>query len=132
MSALRRPIHAPQPPSSVAAIPQTSRDVLGAIRAAYTFVDAEDEAKALSLLAQRPDVAATLLEALPHVAANFGEDAPVLLVVVEHHNGEPASLAARIQSSTTGAGSLSKLLAFYDDWWNEASGPVLGDLSFGA
>ncbi|MFT4037654.1 MAG: hypothetical protein QM692_05695 [Thermomicrobiales bacterium] len=132
MSALRRPKHAPEPPSSVAAIPQTSRQVLEAIGAAYTFVDAEDEAKALSLLAQRPDVSAILIEALPHVVATFGEDAPVLLVVVEHHDGEPDSLAARIQSSAIGSAALEKLLAFYDDWWNEASGPVLGDLSFGA
>ncbi|MDQ2651554.1 MAG: hypothetical protein M3Z20_00805 [Chloroflexota bacterium] len=128
MCALRQPSPSEQP--LVTALPQTSHDVLAAIRSAYTFVDAADEAAVFAILATRPDVAAVLLEALPHVVAIFGDGTQVLLDVIDEHNSEPLRVGARIVSKAS-PDARNKLLAFFSAWWNDASGPVLGDLSFG-
>src|SRR5688500_19998416 len=78
MTALRQPSPSEQP--RVTALSQTSQEVLEAIRQAYTFVESENEAAVFGILATRPDVAAVLLEALPHVASIFGERTPILLM----------------------------------------------------
>ena len=77
MSALRRPSPPPAAPAPVASLPMTSQETLEAVRAAYTFIHAADEALALGILAQRPDIAALLLEAPPPLAAH-----PPLLAAV--------------------------------------------------
>ena len=130
MSALRQPTPPADTPP-VAALPATSRDVLDAIRAAYTFVDAADDRAAMSILAARPDVASVLVEALPHVYAIFGEGTPVVLITVDEHSSEPIRLSARIETTLPVREAQETLIAFYRAWWNEASSPVLGDLSFG-
>ncbi len=129
MSALRQPTPPAETPS-VAALPATSDEVLDAIREGYTFVDPANEREAMAILAARPDVAAVLLAALPHVYENFGDGTRVLLDVIDEHNSEPLRVGARIVSKAS-PDARSKLLAFYTAWWNDASGPVLGDLSFG-
>jgi hypothetical protein len=130
MSALRQPTPPADSPS-VAALPTTSREVLDAIRAAYTFVDDADERAAMSILATRPDVAAVLVEALPHVYAIFGEGNPVVLITIDEHSSEPIRLSALIETTHPLPEAQEKRNAFYQAWWNDASGPVLGDLSFG-
>ncbi|MFT4037648.1 MAG: hypothetical protein QM692_05660 [Thermomicrobiales bacterium] len=131
MSALRHPTPPLEAPPTVAALPSTSREVLDAVRAAYTFIDADDEALALSILTQRPDIATTLLEALPHVATIFGEGTPVFLVTVDDHTGDPITLSARVVTSAALPEAMAQQLALYRTWWNDASGPIFGDLSFG-
>ncbi|MFT4037647.1 MAG: hypothetical protein QM692_05655 [Thermomicrobiales bacterium] len=131
MSALRRPTPPPEAPAPVAALPSTSREVLDAVRAAYTFVSEDDETQALSMLTQRPDIAATLLEALPHVTAVFGEDTPLLLLVINEHSEAPLRFSAQIVTTHDLAAAQAKRDAFYDRWWSAAAGPVSGDLSFG-
>lgn len=131
MSALRHPSAPPEAPTPVAALPATSREALEAVRAAYTFMDANDEAQALDILAHRPDIAAVLLEALPHVAAVFGDGTEVLLMTVDDHTDAPITLGARVVTSEALPASLAKQNALFRTWWNDASGPVFGDLSFG-
>lgn len=128
MSALRQPT--PPDPPSVAALPATSREALEAIRAAYIFTDASDEAVALGILAQRPDVAAVLLDALPHVREIFGDGTQVMLITVDEHTVAPIRLSARIVTTESMADALLKRSAFFRTWWNDASSEVLGDLSF--
>ncbi len=130
MSALRQPTPPAETPS-VAALAATSRETLDAIRAAYTFVDATNEAAAFGILAKRPVVAAVLLEGLPHVEAIFGEGTPILLLAIDHHTGEPLTLAARIQTSASVPEALAKQRAFFRAWWLDAGDAVLGDLTFG-
>lgn len=129
MSALRQPTPPADTPA-VAALPATSSEVLDAIREGYTFVDPANEREAMAMLAARPDMAAVLLQALPHVAAIFGKETRVLLDVIDEHSFAPLRVGARIVSKAS-PDARSKLLAFYTAWWNDASGPVLGDLSFG-
>lgn len=130
MSALRQPTPPVDPPS-VAALPATSGEVLDAVRAAYTFVDATNEAAAFGILAKRPDIAALLLEGLPHVEAIFGEGTSILLLAIDHHTGEPLTLAARIQTSASVPEALAKQRVFYRAWWLDAGDAILGDLTFG-
>ncbi|MCA9878595.1 MAG: hypothetical protein KC442_12460, partial [Thermomicrobiales bacterium] len=131
MSALpRQPTPAADTPP-VAALPATSREILERIRKAYTFLDAVDEAAAFSILAQRPDVAAVLLSALPHVREVFDNDTQVLLITVDDHTDAPLRLSARIVTTESLPEALAKRDAFYRTWWSNASDTILGDLSFG-
>ena len=129
MSALRQPTP-PADPLPIAALPATSREVLDAVRAAYTFVDSADEQAAMSILATRPDIASVLMTALPPVYGIFGDGTRVLLVTIDEHNSEPIRLSALIVSAAE-QDARRKLFSFYTTWWNDASGPVLGELSFG-
>jgi hypothetical protein len=130
MSASRQPTPPTDPPS-VSALPATNARVLEAIRAAYTFVDARNEAEALSILLQRPDIAAVLLDALPHVREIFGGTTQVLLLATDHHDGRPPTLSARIEARGTLPRQLAMQDAFYRTWWLEAGDVVLGELTFG-
>lgn len=130
MSALRQPTPPTDAPP-VAALPATPRVVLDAIRGAYIFADSADESVALGILSQRPDIASVLLEALPHVYASFGDGTGVRLDVLDEHSSEPIRFGARIVSAAASPESRIKLVAFYTTWWNDASRPVLGELSFG-
>jgi hypothetical protein len=104
--------------------------VLEAIREAYTFVDESNEAAALGILARRPDVAAALLQALPHISAIFGEGSQVLLVAIDYHTGEPLGLAALVETTDTVSESLMKQQRFYQDWWLGVPGEIADVLSF--
>lgn len=130
MSALRQPT----PPSdapSVAALATTSSEVLDAIRRAYTFVDASDEAASLGLLAQRPDIAAVLLEALPHVRDVFGESTRILLLAVDDPSDASISLSARIVTSEPVSAARAKRDAFYRAFWLGVPATIDEVLSFG-
>lgn len=116
MSALRQPTTSANTPS-VAALPATSPEILRSIRAAYTFPDSSDEEVALSILSQRPDVAAVLLESLPHVRAVFGDETQVMLLVVDDHSEDPVRLSARIVTIDSVPEARSKRAAFYRSWW---------------
>lgn len=129
-SALRQPTPPADPPS-VTALPATPRETLDVIRMAYTFVDASDERVALGILSQRPDIASVLLEALPQVAAIFGEDAPVVLMTIDEHNREPLRLSACVQTTEPVPAAQEKLIALYRAWWNGVSGDIDEALSFG-
>lgn len=129
MSALRQPT--PPDPPSVAALPATSREALEAIRAAYTFVDASDEAVALGILAQRPDVAAVLLDALPHVREIFGDGTQVMLITVDEHTVAPLRLSARIVTSESVPDARARRDAFYRAWWLGVPAEIDDVLSFG-
>lgn len=98
---------------------------------AYTFVDASDERVALGILSERPDIASVLLEALPQVAAIFGEDAPVVLMTIDEHNREPLRLSACVQTTEPVPAAQEKLIALYRAWWNGVSGDIDEALSFG-
>lgn len=128
MSALRQPT--PPDPPSVTALPATSREVLGAIRAAYTFVDSADERAVMSILATRPDVAAILLDALPHVEAIFDKDTPILLVGIDYHTEEPLGLAALIEATGTVSERLAKQQRLYREWWLSVPSEIVDVLSF--
>ncbi|MDQ2655388.1 MAG: hypothetical protein M3Z20_20345 [Chloroflexota bacterium] len=130
MSALRQPTPPADPPP-VAALPATSREVLKAIRAAYTFVDATNEAEALGILAQRPDVSSVLLAALPHVREIFGDDTRVLLIATNHYDGRPSTLSARIAARGSLSEQLAKQDEFFQAWWLDAGDAVFGELTFG-
>lgn len=130
MSALRQPTPPPDPPQ-VSALPATSKDVLDAIRAAYTFVDASDEAVALGILAQRPDVAAVLLDALPHVREIFGDETQVMLLSVDEHTDAPLRLSARIVTTESVPDARARRDAFYRAWWLSVPAEVDDVLSFG-
>jgi hypothetical protein len=130
MSALRQPTPPVDPPS-VAALPATAREVLDAIRAAYTFVDASNEAAALGIVAQRPEIAAALLDALPHVREIFGGTTQVLLLATDHHDGRPPTLSARIEANGSIAEQLAKGDEFYRAWWLRVPVEIDEVLSFG-
>lgn len=131
MSALRHPSPPPEAPAPVAASPATPREVLEAIRAAYTFTSADQERLALSVLAQRPDISEVLLQALSPVTAIFGDETPMWLLVIDEHSGAPLRLSAQIVTTDTLPIAQAKRDAFYDLWWGEAAAPVDGELSFG-
>lgn len=131
MSALPRQSTQPEPAPPVAALPSTAPDVMAKVREAYSFFEAWDETQALALLAHRPDVAAVLIEALPHVYAIFGKGTPIRLIAVDDHTGEPITLSARIKASDPGPDSRTKRDAFYRSWWNRVSGEIDDVLSFG-
>jgi hypothetical protein len=128
MSALRQPTPGDAP--SVAALPATRREALDAIREAYTFVDESNEAAALGILARRPDVAAALLQALPHISAIFGDDRRVLLVAIDYHTDEPLGLTVLIDTTGTVSERLMKQQRFYQDWWLSVPGEIADVLSF--
>lgn len=130
MSALRQPTPPPETPP-VAALPATRRDVLEAVRAAYTFVDARNEAEVFGVLEKRPDVAAVLLDALPHVDNVFGAGTGVLLLATNHLDGHPPTLSARINARGTIQEQLAKQDTFYRSWWLSISGEIDESLSFG-
>lgn len=129
MSALRQPTPPADPPS-VAALPATPLKVLEAIRTAYTFAVAVDERGVMSILATRPDIASVLMAALPQVYAIFGDGTQVFLVTIDEHNSDPIRLSA-LTISAADQDTRRKIFSFYTNWWNDASGPVLGELSFG-
>ena len=104
MSALRQPTPPADAPP-VAALPATPSEVLSAIRDAYSFVDATDEASVLRILAKRPDVAAVLLEALPQMRDTFGDGTHAMLLSVDDHTEASSSLSARIVSTRIGTES---------------------------
>ncbi len=130
MSALRQPTPPVEPPS-VAALPATSREVLEAIRDAYTFVDSADEAVALGIVAQRPDIAAVLLDALPHVREIFGDKTQVMLISVDEHTDAPLRLSARIVTTESVEDARAKRDAFYRAWWLSVPAEIDEVLSFG-
>ncbi len=130
MSALRQPTPPGDTPS-VVALPATSREVLDAIREAYSFVDESNEAAALGILAKRPDIAMVLVEALPRVDEIFGAETRVLLLATDHHDGHPPTLSARIDAVGAISEQLEKQGEFYRTWWLDAGDSVLGELTFG-
>lgn len=130
MCALRQPM----PPSDVppvAALPATPSEVLSAIRDAYSFVDATDEASVLRILAKRPDVAAVLLEALPHMRDTFGDGTDAILLSVDDHTEASSSLSARIVSTESVPKARAKRDAFYRSFWLGVPGEIDEVLSFG-
>jgi hypothetical protein len=130
MSALRQPTPpADSPP--VAALPATSREVLDAVRNAYSFVDSADEAVVLGILATRPDVAAVLLDALPYVRDIFGDDTRVMLLSVDDPTEASLSLSARIVTSQPVPAARAKRDAFYQTFWLDVPGAIDEVLSFG-
>lgn len=130
MSALRQSTPQGDAPS-VTALPATSREVLDAIREAYTFVDESNEAAALGILTKRPDIAAVLVEALPRVNEIFGEETRVRLLATDHHDGHPPTLGARIEAVGPVSEQVEKQGEFYRTWWLDAGDRVLGELTFG-
>lgn len=130
MSALRQPTPPPDTPP-VAALSATSRDVLDAVRAAYTFVNSEDEAIALGILAQRPDVATVLLDALPYVRVIFGDGTRVMLLSVEDPTEASLSLSARIVTSAPVSAARAKRDSFYRAFWLGVPAAIDEVLSFG-
>ena len=85
----------------------------------------------MSILATRPDVAAVLLDALPHVRKIFGDEARIMLISVDEHTDAPLRLSARIRSDGSVSEQFARRDALFQTWWNDASATVLGDLSFG-
>ena len=130
MSALRQPTPSADPPA-VAALPATSRDELEAIRENYTFVDSADEAVSLGILAQRPDVAAILLDALPHVREIFGDGTQIMLLAVDDPTEPSLSLSARIVTSAPVPAARANRDAFYQAFWLGVPGAIDEVLSFG-
>lgn len=129
MSALRQPTPGDTPP--VVALPATRREVLDAIREAYTFVEESNEAVVLGILAKRPDIAAVLVEALPRVDEIFGAETRVLLLATDHHDGHSPTLSARIATDGPVSEQVAKQGEFYRMWWLDAGDSVLGELTFG-
>jgi hypothetical protein len=130
MSALRRPTP-PDDSPPVAALPATPLEVLDAIREAYTFANASNEAEALGVLVQRPDVSSVLLEALPHVREIFGAKTRVLLIATDHHDGRLPTLSARIDAQGSIPEQLAKGDEFYQAWWLGVPVEIDEVLSFG-
>ena len=130
MGALRQPTPpADLPP--VATLPATPSEVLSAIRNAYSFVDATDEASVLRILAKRPDVAAVLLEALPHMRDIFGDGTHAMLLSVDDHNEASSSLSARIVSTESVPEARAKRDDFYRSSWLGVPGEIDEVLPFG-
>lgn len=130
MSALRQPTPPGDTPP-VAALPATRREVLDAIREAYSFVDRDDEGIVLSILAKRPDVAEVLLGALPHVHEIFGDDTRIMLLSVDEQTGEPLRLTARIATTESVSAARAKRDVFYRSFWLSIPGAIDEILSFG-
>jgi len=130
MSALRQPTPPTDAPT-VAALPATPRVVLDAIRGAYSFADATDEASVFRILEKRPDVAAVLLEALPHMRNIFGAGTHAMLLSVDDHTDASSSLSARIVSTESVPKARAKRDAFYRSFWLGVPGEIDEVLSFG-
>jgi hypothetical protein len=130
MSALRQPTPSNDKPA-VTALPATPRAVLDTIREAYAFLDASNEAVALEILSMRPDIAAVLVEALPHVYEIFGAETRIVLLATDHYDGRPTTLSARIEAAGPVQEQAAKLDELYRTWWLGAGDSVLGDLTFG-
>lgn len=94
----------------------------------YAF---EDEAEVREFLRSRPHLVALLEEAVPHVHAAFGGDAPIRLDVDwDDEEGEPPVLFAGIVTDKPALEALAALKRFDRSWWLEQLGRTQVDLMF--
>ena len=105
-----------------------SRDVNNEIELLRDDYVAEDWAAVQDLLAH-PSAVALLAEARPHLAAVFGEAAPVRLTMVPEDGPEPFSLFADVCVTDDADTPFEKMKRF-DEWWLDACVRSDGSLNF--
>ena len=107
-----------------------ARDVNQQISRLRDQYEAEDWAAAQSFLLAHPSALTLLKEARPHLAAAFGESAPVCLKMVPEDGPEPFSLFADVCVMDDGLTAFEELKRFDAEWWLDACVRSNGSLNF--
>jgi hypothetical protein len=99
------------------ALPHAESTAIDELSRFYAF---DEDGEARAFLRTRPHLVALLAEAVPHVYAAFGADAPITLAVEwDDEEGEPLMLFARIATDKRADDVIAALEHFDRTWFAE-------------